>query len=137
MILQTYTTISKYLHAGYSRLYTLLYRLQYIHYYTGAVDIRNQTHKHPLKDVIHYGSHMHTATKARWLCAYVSRNVLHGSNGKVLLKGQYRPTNRYEKCNNKPNIINKYLSVKVVRQIKWHSCQWDAVSLYLHLTRTK
>jgi len=33
--------------------------------YTGAVDMRNWTRKHPLKDVIHCCSHMHTATEAR------------------------------------------------------------------------
>jgi len=33
--------------------------------YTDAVDMRNCTHKHPVKDVIHCGSHMRTATGAR------------------------------------------------------------------------
>jgi len=33
--------------------------------YTGAVDMRNWTPKHPLKDVLHCGSQMRTATGAQ------------------------------------------------------------------------
>jgi len=58
--LQTYTIISKYWQ-------TL---------YTGAFDMRNRTHKHPLKDVIHCGSYMHIATKARHYNKYVGLDKL-------------------------------------------------------------
>jgi len=51
--------------------------------YTGAVDMQNRTHKHPLKDVIHCGTHMRTATGARLFIIDKAKDACTGFFGRL------------------------------------------------------